>query len=364
MFVIKLFVALVIALALVIYIVNLNIKSKVPPITEVTSAPYKDAKFHNTAPRQPMTFSDTAALWVRFFTEKKVNTTPDINIPVSRVSRADLDALSNDTLHLVKLGHSSILLKIYGEYWLIDPVFSDRASPFQFAGPKRFHQPPISLEDLPPIDKVLISHNHYDHLDKASIKILRTKTQQFLVPKGVDGDLINWGIQANTITTFDWWQELKTSQGLVVFTPTQHFSGRGMGDGNATLWGAWVIKTPQDSIFFSGDSGYFQGFKETGDKYGPFDLTMIETGAYDADWADIHMKPEESVQAHIDLKGKVMMPIHNGTFDLAFHTWHDPFDRVVTESANRNVILSTPQFGHIFSINKLPPLTLWWKSER
>jgi L-ascorbate metabolism protein UlaG (beta-lactamase superfamily) len=364
MFVIKLFVALVFVFALAIYIVNLNIKSKVSPITEVTSAPYKDAKFHNTAPRKPMSFTDTAALWMRFFTEKKVDTTPDINIPVSTVSRADLDALSNNTLHLVKLGHSSILLKVYGEYWLIDPVFSDRASPFQFAGPKRFHQPPISLEDLPPINKVFISHNHYDHLDKASIKILRAKTQQFLVPKGVDGDLIDWGVQADTIITFDWWQELQTSQGLIAFTPTQHFSGRGMGDGNATLWGAWVIKTPQESIFFSGDSGYFQGFQETGDKYGPFDLTMIETGAYDADWADIHMKPEESVQAHIDLKGKVMMPIHNGTFDLAFHTWHDPFDRVVTESAIRNVVLSTPQFGHIFSINKLPPLTLWWKSEQ
>ena len=248
----------------------------------------------------------------------------------------------------MKLGHSSILLKVYGEYWLIDPVFSDRASPFQFAGPKRFHQPPISLEDLPPIDKVLISHNHYDHLDKASIKILRTKTQQFLVPKGVDGDLIDWGVQADTITTFDWWQELQTSQGLIAFTPTQHFSGRGMGDGNATLWGAWVIKTPQESIFFSGDSGYFQGFKETGDKYGPFDLTMIETGAYDADWADIHMETRRKRSSAYRSERKVMMPIHNGTFDLAFHTWHDPFDRVVTESANRNVVLSTPQFGHIF----------------
>lgn len=362
MFVIKLFVALILVLVLAVYIVNLNIKSKVNPIKEVTSAPYKDAKFHNTAPRKPMSFSDTAALWVRFFTEKKVDTTPDINIPVRAVSRVDLDTLSNDTLHLVKLGHSSILLKVYGEYWLIDPVFSDRASPFQFAGPKRFHQPPISLEDLPPIDKVLISHNHYDHLDKASIKVLLAKTKQFLVPKGVDGDLVDWGVKASKITTFDWWQELQTSQGLVAFTPTQHFSGRGMGDGNATLWGAWVIKTPQESIFFSGDSGYFSGFKKTGDKYGPFDLTMIETGAYDKDWADIHMKPEESIQAHIDLQGKVMMPIHNGTFDLAFHTWHEPFDRVVAESERRYVTLSTPEFGRIFSINDLPTLTLWWQT--
>lgn len=361
MFFIKLVVALIVMLGLAIYLVNLNIKSKVNPIEEVTSAPYENSKFHNTAPRNPMSFADTAALWVRFFTEKKVDTTPDINIPVRTVSRANLDALSEDTIHLVKLGHSSILLKVYGEYWLIDPVFSDRASPFQFVGPKRFHQPPISLEDLPPIDKVLISHNHYDHLDKASIKILLAKTQQFLVPKGVDGDLINWGVEANKIVTFDWWQELQTSQGLVAFTPTQHFSGRGMGDGNATLWGSWVIKTPQESIFFSGDSGYFSGFKEIGDKYGPFDLTMVETGAYDKDWADIHMKPEESIQAHMDLQGKVMMPIHNGTFDLAFHTWHDPFDRVVAEAEHRKITLSTPEFGRIFSIIDLPPLTPWWQ---
>ncbi|NVK74386.1 MAG: MBL fold metallo-hydrolase [Oceanospirillaceae bacterium] len=361
MFFIKLFVALLLTLALVVYLVNLNIKSKVNPIEDVTTAPYKNAKFHNTAPRKPMTFSDTAALWVRFFTEKKIDTVPNIDIPVRAISRADLDALSTDTIHLVKLGHSSILLKMYGKYWLIDPVFSDRASPFQFIGPKRFHQPPIRLEDLPPIDKVLISHNHYDHLDKASIKVLRDKAQEFLVPKGVDGDLLDWGVEANKITTFDWWQEHQTAQGLVAFTPTQHFSGRGMGDGNATLWGGWVIKTPHESLFFSGDSGYFSGFKETGDKYGPFDLTMIEAGAYDKDWADIHMKPEESVQANIDLQGKTMMPIHNGTFDLAFHTWHDPFERVVAEAKARNVTLSTPEFGRIFSIQDLPPLTPWWQ---
>jgi L-ascorbate metabolism protein UlaG (beta-lactamase superfamily) len=136
-----------------------------------------------------------------------------------------------------------------------------------------------------------------------------------------------------------------------------------MGDGNSTLWGSWVIKTPLQSFYFSGDSGYFAGFKEIGDKYGPFDITMVETGAYDNDWADIHMTPEESVQAHIDLKGKIMMPIHNGTFDLAFHTWHDPFDRVVAESERREVVLSTPEFGQIFSITDPAITSHWWKAE-
>lgn len=362
MLAIKVILSVLAMLGLAIYFINVNLVAKPAPTANAESEHFYGNKFHNEQPRTPLSYKDTAALWVRFFTEKKVDTTPDITIPVVPMQRADLDALSNDALHLVKLGHSSVLLKVYGEYWLIDPVFSERASPFSFVGPKRFHQPPIDLKDLPPIDKVLISHNHYDHLDKASIKALMAKTQQFLVPKGIDGDLINWGIEANKIITFDWWQELQTHQGLIAFTPTQHFSGRGMGDGNSTLWGSWVIKTPQESLFFSGDSGYFAGFKAIGDRYGPFDLTLVETGAYDKDWADIHMTPEQSVQAHIDLQGKVMMPIHNGTFDLAFHTWHDPFDRVVNEAENRNVALSTPKFGHVFSLDTLPPLTPWWKA--
>ena len=308
-----------------------------------------------------MSFKDRIALGKRFLIEKKVNTIPDIEIPVHAVTQADLTALSNDNLYIVKLGHSSMLLKVYGEYWLIDPVFSERASPVQFAGPKRFHQPPISVEDLPPIDKVLISHNHYDHLDKATIKLLAKKAQTFFVPLGVDKEIENWGVASNKITTFDWWQEQQTSTALIAFTPAQHFSGRGVTDGDATLWGSWVIKTPTHSFFFSGDSGYFAGFKEIGEKYGPFDITMLETGAYDNDWSDIHMTPEQSVQAHMDLKGTIMIPVHNGTFDLAFHTWHDPFDRVTVAAEKNNVALSTPEFGQIFSISDAAIVNHWWQ---
>lgn len=361
MVVIKVLLSVIVLFAIAVYVVNMNLVARVTELPETESDHFKQGKFQNLTPRPPSSFSKTMALWVRFFTEKKVDTVPDIDIPVRPVSRADLEALSSDTIHIVKLGHSSILLKHYGEYWLIDPVFADRASPFQFAGPKRFHQPPIALEDLPDIDKVLISHNHYDHLDKASIKILAHKAKAFWVPVGVEGDLEKWGINKSNITTFDWWQEIRTPQGLVAFTPAQHFSGRGMGDGNSTLWGSWVIKNDHANLFFSGDSGYFSGFKEIGDTYGPFDITMVETGAYDKDWAAIHMKPEESVQAHLDLQGKTMIPIHNGTFDLAFHTWHDPFDRVMTEADRRAVTLSTPEFGQIFTIATPPALHPWWQ---
>ena len=182
------------------------------------------------------------------------------------------------------------------------------------------------------------------------------------MPLGVDTDLVKWGVNENKISTFNWWQELQTEHALVAFTPTQHFSGRGLSDANNTLWGSWVIKTSQQSVYFSGDSGYFAGFKEIGNKYGPFDLTLIETGAYDKDWADIHMTPEQSVQAHIDLQGKTLVPIHNGTFDLAFHAWVDPFERVTAASNINNVTLSTPEFGQIFTPTDAAITHKWWKN--
>lgn len=363
MLVTKILVCLIMLLLIGGYFINSTLTATVPPQAEIESDHYDNGKFHNAVTQKPLTLKETVSLWIKVLTEKKVGTIPTIDIPVLSLSKDDLAMLSNDTLHIIKLGHSSILLKISGEYWLIDPVFSERVSPFSFAGPKRFHQPPIALADLPPIDKVLISHNHYDHLDKASIKDLAKKAKAFLVPKGVEGDLELWGVEQQKIKTFDWWQEEKTDNAMIAFTPAQHFSGRAMGDGNTTLWGSWVIKTPQGSIYFSGDSGYFAGFKTIGDQYGPFNLTMIETGAYNKNWSTIHMTPEESVQAHIDLQGEIMIPIHNGTFDLAFHTWHDPFDRVSTAAAKHSVALSTPVFGQVLSITDPAVQNKWWEAE-
>ena len=320
---------------------------------------YRASKFHNTAPREQPGFTQMMRIMKRWVTEKKIDPEPKKPLPLKPLSRAQLDALSDDELHLVKLGHSSILIKAKGQYLLIDPVFSERASPFSFMGPKRFQPTPISIDELPPIDKVLISHNHYDHLDKAAIKKLIAKTQQFLVPMGVEGDLQKWGADKAKITRFDWWQELKIDDTLFAFTPSQHFSGRGLGDGNKTLWGSWVIKTAGKRIYFSGDSGYFAGFKTIGEKYGPFDLTLIETGAYNEDWADIHMFPEESVQAHIDLRGVTMLPIHNSTFDLSFHPWYEPLNRVKAEADKQQVQLTTPLVGEVFTVEQVND-TAWW----
>ena len=323
-------------------------------------AHYAEGKFYNDAKVEPTNLKKTLGIIARYFKEKRINIEPAKPLPMQVLTKEILNNLSSNTVHIVKLGHSSMLLKVYGEYWLLDPVFSERASPFSFLGPKRFSPMPISIADLPVIDKILISHNHYDHLDKAAVKQLADKTKQFYVPLGVENDLKKWGISEEKISAFNWWQEQQTANALIAFTPTQHFSGRGLSDANNTLWGSWVIKTQENSIYFSGDSGYFAGFKEIGNKYGPFDLTLIETGAYDKDWADIHMTPEQSVQAHIDLLGKVMVPIHNSTFDLAFHSWTDPLERVTAASTANNVKLSTPQFGQLFTINDAPIVDKWW----
>ncbi|MBU3023879.1 MBL fold metallo-hydrolase [Aestuariibacter sp. A3R04] len=327
----------------------------------LTQAPKEKGRFVNTSPVSPNGLFKMLGVMSRYITEPQVDKVPEAQIPVVELNRSVLAALANDTIHVVKLGHSSVLMKVHGEYWLFDPVFCQRASPFSFVGPKRFHPSPISVDALPDIDKVFISHNHYDHLDKKAIKALAAKTARFYVPLGVDNSLVEWGVGHDRIASFDWWQEEITSVGMVAFTPSRHFSGRGLTDANTTLWGSWVVKASSGAVYFSGDSGYFDGFTTIGERYGPFDVTLIETGAYDKDWPDIHMLPEESVKAHIDLQGKVMIPVHNGTFDLAFHSWYEPMERAVASAQKSGVALSTPVFGDIVSLASPMREKRWWR---
>jgi L-ascorbate metabolism protein UlaG (beta-lactamase superfamily) len=251
-------------------------------------------------------------------------------------------------------------LKLHGEFFLTDPVFSERASPVQWAGPKRFHQAPISIADLPPIKAVILSHDHYDHLDYAATMELSSKVEHFLTPHGVGQRLIKWGVPAEKVQELGWWQSTTVAGIEFVATPAQHFSGRGLNDRNQTLWASWAILAVDLRIFFSGDSGYFGGFKEIGDKYGPFDLSLIETGAYNQMWPDVHMQPEESLQAHLDVQAKHLLPIHNGTFDLSLHAWYEPFDRIVSLAQQHGVFVSTPQMGEMVSIKQPHAGVRWW----
>lgn len=318
----------------------------------------KDGKFRNPVTMHKMGLLTGLKLAWKAFFDKPANTVPAQAIPVTALTRAGLLAAPDNSLF--RLGHSTLLLKLGGEFWLTDPVFSERASPLQWAGPKRFHQPPISIAELPEIKGVILSHNHYDHLDHAAIMALAGKTAHFLAPLGVGDLLIEWGVPAAKVRQLGWW-ETTTVDGLrLVATPSQHFSGRGPFDQNRTLWASWVIDSPGLRLFFSGDSGYFDGFKKIGERYGPFDVTFMETGAYDHQWPDVHMQPEETMQAHLDLKGKWLLPVHNGTFDLAMHVWHEPFDRIVALAEKNGVAIVTPEMGQTVNLVQPEPGKKWW----
>lgn len=300
------------------------------------------------------------AILYRYIKEQRTDASPAQAIPIKQLTAMQLNAIPANKEVLIRLGHSSIYLQLGKQKILIDPVFSERASPFSFAGPKRFHLPPIALDKLTNIDMIIISHDHYDHLDKTTIKVIGPKVKFFIVPLGIDQHLIDWGINKDKIISLDWWQSQKIGPLTITSTPGQHFSGRGLFDANQTLWSSYVLKSDKSSLYFSGDSGYFTGFKEIGERFGPFDITMLETGAYDKDWPSIHMTPEQSLQAHIDLKGKVMLPIHNGTFDLAFHSWYEPLQRISELASAQKIQLATPIMGSIMDINNLPKSNKWW----
>lgn len=323
------------------------------------SPQYRESRFHNPSGKSSLGFVGTLGVLWRFLFDKPGDATPPAPIPVQALSRQALLDAPDDSLW--RLGHSTVLFKLDGRFWMTDPVFAERASPMSFMGPKRFHAAPLRIEDLPPITGVIISHDHYDHLDRAAIIALAPKVEHFITALGVGDRLVAWGVPAERIQQLDWWQHTRVEGLDITATPAQHFSGRTLSDGNRTLWASWVIDTGRTKIFFSGDSGYFDGFARIGERHGPFDLTLVETGAYDADWADVHMQPEQSLQAHLDVRGRVMMPIHNGTFDLALHPWTDPFERITRLAAAQGVSLAAPRMGERLDIRAPAPSSHWWR---
>ncbi|MEO8885041.1 MAG: MBL fold metallo-hydrolase [Mucilaginibacter sp.] len=264
-------------------------------------------------------------------------------------------------LRITWVGHSSLLIEIDGKRILTDPVWSDRVSFSQSFGPKRFFQPPIALADLPPLDAVIVSHDHYDHLDTDTIKFFVGKTIPFFCSLGVAQYLKKWGVDGSFITQLDWGDSAMIGDDCVVSaTPARHFSGRGMFNRNETLWSSFVIKGPKHKIFFGADSGWFDGFQSIGSIYGPFDLTILEIGAYGKNWPDIHMGPDNASNAHIALQGKLMMPIHWGTFNLALHDWFEPIEDLEKFAKQKNIDLFVPEPGKPTEVNGAYN-SEWWK---
>ncbi|MGP8473641.1 MBL fold metallo-hydrolase [Burkholderia sp. PR2] len=324
------------------------------------SPQHNGERFSNVAPAPAEGFGKTLGIAWNMLVNKPRNTVPTGALPIDSLTREQLGAAPDRSLY--RLGHSTLLLKLRGEFWLTDPVFAERASPFRRIGPKRFHAPPIALVDLPPLRGVLLSHDHYDHLDRETVLALAATTGVFVTTLGVGDRLIEWGIDAKKVRQIDWWQSIDVDGLTLTATPAQHFSGRSLFDGNSTLWASWVIVDDDLRVFFSGDTGYFDGFRTIGERLGPFDVTLLETGAYDPQWPHVHMQPEETVQAHIDLRGRTLMPIHNGTFDLAMHRWQEPFERVTALAMVRGVELSTPKMGERLDLNAPHRGERWWRT--
>jgi L-ascorbate metabolism protein UlaG (beta-lactamase superfamily) len=255
------------------------------------------------------------------------------------------------------LGHSTVLIEIDGMRLLTDPVWSERASPVGFAGPKRFQPVPVPIAKLPPIDAVLISHDHYDHLDRATV--LQLRDVPFVTSLGVGAHLESWGIAPERIIELDWWESVELGPLTITAAPSQHFSGRGVGDRNRTLWSSLAVRGPRHGFFFSGDTGLTEDYREIQDRLGRFDLVMLEVGAFHPAWGTIHLGPENALKALDLLGGGVFLPIHWGTFNLAIHAWDEPAETLL--HLGRNVPLVMPRLGAPLEPAHDPELVPWWR---
>jgi len=325
---------------------------------------FHDGTFHNIKKVNPPPsfFKMMGILWDMMLNDNI--TIPEKTFQVMPFNISTWDSIPTNQFAMSWLGHSTIIMKVNGKNIITDPVFSERVSPVSFSGPKHFsYSHRLNLNDLPTIDVVLISHDHYDHLDEEVIKQLSKTKTKFYVPLGVESHLQFWGVDTNNIVCSDWWQDFNYNDQIqFAFVPSQHFSGRGLTDRMCTLWGSWIIKTKENNIFFSGDSGYHKEFKTIGEKYGPFDITFIECGAYNKEWKDIHMFPEQSYQAALDLNSSVVMPIHWGKYNLAMHNWYEPVEKIKTASIGKSSQLITPEINMIFLPKTQQPQTNWWKN--
>ena len=326
---------------------------------------YHEDSFANELPPAAYRLAD---VWTLLSGQLLGNETriPPAALPAVAIDQQALAAaLPVPGLRAFWIGHASVYVEIDGLRVLVDPMFSDYASPFQF-GPRRFQPPPLTVDELPAIDVVLITHDHYDHLDMQSVQDLARRGATFLVPLGIGAHLQRWGVPPAQIRELEWWQEHTLGNVSFVATPARHYSGRGLTDASASLWTSWSVLGAQHRFFVSGDTGYSDHFRVIGARFGPFDLSFMKIGAYGpgAPWLDIHMSVEDAVRAHREVRARRLFPVHWGTFNLAFHDWDEPIKRAVLAARASDVLLLTPRLGEFVDADKPLPFNPWWESVR
>jgi len=320
-------------------------------------------KYQNPVPTEMAGFNRMLPILWEYITNHAENT-PKKTLGPFTTNASIYQTPPANGLRVTWIGHSSLLIEIDGKRILTDPVWSNRVSFSQRIGPKRFFAPPLKLSDLPNLDAILISHDHYDHFDEATIQQLALKNIPVYCSLGIGTYLRQWGFADHLITEMDWGDTAQIGTDCTITTtPARHFSGRSLSNRNETLWSSFVIKGNQHNIFFGADSGWFDGFQDIGEAYGPFDLTMLEVGAYGKYWADIHMGPFNAANAHTALKGNVMMPIHWGTFNLAPHDWFEPIEKLIEYAALKHISLFIPKPGDPTEVGH-DVNSEWWKAYR
>ena len=284
--------------------------------------------------------------------------TPTRPVPTVARTRADFEA--PQAFRVTWLGHATALLEIDGRRLLTDPVFSKTASPGPLFGVARFFAPPLPLGELPDVDAVLLTHDHYDHLDWQTVRALAGRVPRWIAPLGVGAHLERWGVPADRITELDWWDEASVEGVRVVATPSRHFSGRSLTGRDTTLWCGYAVLGEAGRVYLTGDGGMQPQFAEVGRRLGPFNVTLAEAGAYNADWADIHLGPEQAVEAVRQARGGLMIPVHWGTFNLAFHGWTEPAERVLVAADAAGVRVALPRPGESVDPADPPDVERWW----
>lgn len=321
---------------------------------------WKDGKFQNLEETtMSISIQNIPKLLYKQFC-KKQGREPENTISIKPFNKYEFLEVS-ESLKYIWYGHSVVLMRLNNKTLLIDPMLGDNAAPISPFPINRFSTDTLSLiDEFPEIDMVLLTHDHYDHLDYKSIKKLKSKVKRYFVALGVKRHLVKWGIPDEIITEFDWWDEKPFEDISITFTPTRHFSGRGLMDRAKSLWGGWAFKTATENIWFSGDGGYGAHFKAIGERLGPFDFAFMECGQYNENWHLIHMFPKESVQAAIDANAKCMMPVHWAGFALAQHHWQDPIDGFIESADEKNVNCIYPKLGELVDYKNYRN-SIWWK---